>query len=97
MNLPIYSSTSDRHLPNLVGLQHPALAALPTQLVCPMQTDIALTPLRERAKWNGRELIVACDLIHPIRSTALHPIGSLDNETSKRILQTFKMMLAEAD
>ena len=79
-----------------MGLQHPALATLPTQLVIPFRVGIALTPLREKAKWNGKDHIVACDLIRPIRTTALHTIGALDTETSLRVLRTFLRLLPEA-
>jgi hypothetical protein len=96
VKLPLYSSNADLTVPNLVGLQHPALASLPTQLVCPFRAGVALTPLREKARWKGRDFIVACDLIRPIRTTALKPLGELGEADSARILGTFQRMLAEA-
>ncbi len=94
MSLPLYSSTGNYQEPNLVGLQHPLLACLPTQLVCPLREEIALTPLRESIVWNEKKYIVACDLIRPINRKGLHPVGVLDEETSTRILRTFQRMLA---
>jgi len=94
VNLPVYSSTADNRGPNLVGLQHPALASLPTRLVCPLREKIALTPLREVILWNRKKYIVACDLIRPINRSALKKLGALDEETSARILQTFSRLLA---
>lgn len=94
MNLPLYTSTTDFSVPNLVGLQHPALASLPTQLVCPIRDGIALTPLREKIRWKSREFVVACDLIRPIRTTALKQLGALGNADSARVLETFQKILA---
>ncbi|MFZ4682967.1 MAG: hypothetical protein ACOYMS_10725 [Terrimicrobiaceae bacterium] len=94
MSLPVYSSTADNRTPNLVGLQHPALAALPTQLVCPLREKIAVTPLREVVFWNRKKYIAACDLIRPINRKALKKLGELDEETSDRILRTFARLLA---
>jgi len=94
VNLPFYSSTSNQQEPNLVGLQHPLLAVLPTQLVCPLREEICLTPLCKAVLWNGIKYIVACDLILPINRKGLHSIGFLDEETSARILKTFQRMLA---
>jgi mRNA-degrading endonuclease toxin of MazEF toxin-antitoxin module len=94
VNLPLYSSAADVAAPNLVGLQHPALASLPTQLVCPLRQGIALTPFREAAAWGGVEYVVVCDLIRPICTLALKRVGELDSEASSRILRTFQMLLA---
>ncbi|HEY5705581.1 MAG TPA: hypothetical protein VIS96_08420 [Terrimicrobiaceae bacterium] len=85
MNLPLYSSTTDLATPNLVGLQHPALASLPTQLVCAFRQAIAVTPLREVVVWKGKDYVAACDLIQPIRSLAMKQVGELNNEASARI------------
>lgn len=92
--MPLYSSTSDNREPNLVGLQHPALGSLPTQLVCSFREGIALTPLREAIHWKRKKYIVACDLIRPIHRQALKKLGDLDEETSARVLETFSRMLA---
>jgi mRNA-degrading endonuclease toxin of MazEF toxin-antitoxin module len=97
MRLPLYCSTSKGTEANLVGLQHPALYALPTQLVCPLCTDISLTPLREKIRIADKEHVVACDLIRPINRKTLRPMGELDPETSARIIATFHLMLAQAE
>jgi mRNA-degrading endonuclease toxin of MazEF toxin-antitoxin module len=93
VRLQIFSSTGNRDVPNLVGLQHPALSGLPTQLVCPVRAGISLTPLRVEMMWGEQKFVIACDLIRPIRSTALKPLGRLDLETSHRVLVTFNKML----
>lgn len=97
MKLPLYSSTAETGEPNLVGLQHPALSMLPTELVCPMRRDIAETPLRASVLWKNKKYLVACDLIRPINRRALKPIGELEEETSSRILSLFQRMLAHPD
>jgi mRNA-degrading endonuclease toxin of MazEF toxin-antitoxin module len=97
MNLPLYSSTTDLSRPNLVGLQHPALAALPTQLVCPLHENLSLTPLRVKIRWNGSDYVAACDLLHPVNTAALKRIGELDGATSAEILRTFQLLLATED
>lgn len=94
MNLPLYTSTTDLTRPNVVGLQHPNLAGLPTQLVCPIRENLALTPLRTRFQWGGIEFVVACDLLRPIHSSALKRIGELGESDSSRIITTFKLLLA---
>lgn len=94
MNLPLYSSTADLTRPNLIGLQHPDLAGLPTQLVCPLRENLTLTPLRARVQWGGFEFVVACDLLRPINSLALKRLGELEAVDSSKILTTFKWLLA---
>jgi hypothetical protein len=94
MNLPLYTSTTDLTRPNVVGLQHPNLAGLPTQLVCPIRENLALTPLRTRFQWGGIEFVVACDLLRPIHSSALKRIGELGESDSSEIIKTFKLLLA---
>lgn len=94
MNLPLYSSTADISRPHLVGLQHPGLAALPTQLVCPLRENLSLTPLRVKIRWSDSDYIVACDLLRPINSTALKRVGELDGAASEEILRTFQLLLA---
>jgi hypothetical protein len=94
MNLPLYSSTADLSRPNLVGLQHPDLAGLPTQLVCPIRENLTLTPLRARVQWGGCDFVVACDLLRPINSSALKRLGELGPADSLKILTTFKLLLA---
>ena len=94
MNLPLYSSTADTSRPNLVGLQHPELAGLPTQIVCPVRENISLTPLRVKFRWNGSDYVAACDLPRPINTVALKRVGELDTTTSAEILRTFQLLLA---
>ncbi len=97
MNLPLYSSTADISRPNLVGLQHHGLAALPTQLVCPVRENLSLTPLRVKIRWSGQGYVVACDLLRPINTAALKRVGQLDGSTSTEILRTFQLLLATED
>ena len=97
MNLPLYSSTADTSQPNLVGLQHPGLAGLPTQLVCPVRENISLTPLRVKFHWNGSDYVAACDLLRPINTAALKRVGELDRAASAEILSTFQLLLAAED
>ena len=97
MNLPLYSSTADPSHPNLVGLQHPGLAGLPTQLVCPVRENLSLTPLRVKIRWSGQGYVVACDLLRPINTAALKRVGQLDGTTSTEILHTFQLLLATED
>ena len=97
MNLPLYSSTADISRPNLVGLQHPALSALPTQLVCPLRQNFSLTPLRVKIRWSGDAYVVACDLLRPINTAALKRVGELDSAASAEILRTFQLLLASED
>lgn len=97
MNLPLYSSTADTSRPNLVGLQHPGLATLPTQLVCPLRENISLTPLRVKIRWCGSDYVAACDLLRPINSAALKRVGELDGATSTEILRTFQLLLADGE
>ena len=97
MNLPLYSSTADISQPNLVGLQHPALAALPTQLVCPLRKNLSLTPLRVKIRWSGDDYVVACDLLRPINTAALKRVGELDGAASAEILRTFQLLLTSEE
>lgn len=97
MRLPLYCSTANGNEPSLVGLQHPALSSLPTQLVCPVRSDISLTPIRVKILIADKEQVVACDLIRPINRKALRPMGHLDPETSARILATFLLILDQDD
>jgi hypothetical protein len=97
MNLPLYSSTADLSRPNLVGLQHPALAGLPTQLVCPFRENLAATPLRVAIRWGGVDFVVACDLLRPINSSALTRLGELGHADSLKILKTFQLLLVSEE
>jgi len=97
MNLPLYSSTADTSRPNLVGLQHPGLADLPTQLVCLLRENLSPTPLRVKIRWGDSDYVVACDLLRPISSTALKRVGELDDATSAGVLRTFQLLLTNDD
>jgi hypothetical protein len=97
MNLPLYSSASDFSRPNLVGLQHPDLAGLPTQLVCPIRETLALTPVRARVCWGESDFIVACDLLRPISTSGLKHLGELSQADSLRILKTFRLLLSSEE
>lgn len=97
MNLPLYSSTADISRPNLVGLQHPALSALPTQLVCPLRENLSLTPLRVKIRWSGGNFVVACDLLRPINTAALKRVGELEGAASTEILRTFQLLLTSEE
>jgi len=93
MRLQLYTSKHGAADPNLVSLQHPGLAALPTILVCPLRSGMALTPLRVEILWGGRPYVVACDLIRPINRSVLRAIGELDDRASQVILATFLRLL----
>lgn len=95
MRLQVYTSKAGASGPNLVSLQHPGLIALPTMLVCPMRSAMALTPLRVQISWGDESYVVACDLIRPISRRALHALGELDEQTSQAIIATFVRLLPE--
>jgi mRNA-degrading endonuclease toxin of MazEF toxin-antitoxin module len=97
MTLQLYTSKVGAMGPNLVSLQHPGLAALPTMLVCPMRSGLALTPLRVEVIWGGESYVVACDLIRPISRKVLQALGELDEHTSQTIIKTFLRLLAGQD
>jgi mRNA-degrading endonuclease toxin of MazEF toxin-antitoxin module len=94
MRLPLYASKAGAVDPNLVALQHPGLAALPTVLVCPLRADISRTPVRVEIRWSGKSFIVACDLIRPVNRKLLRTMGELDEAKSQAILATFLRLLA---
>jgi hypothetical protein len=93
MKLQLFTSKPGAADPNLVSLQHPGLAALPTILVCPLRPGVALTPLRVEIFLGGRSFVVACDLIRPINRQLLRPMGELDESASRMILATFLRLL----
>ena len=86
MNLPVFTSKAGGSEPNLVGVQNPHLTQLPTVLVCPIKRDLAATSLRPRIVWAGRNYIVGCDLVRPIRRTALRLLGHLSDAESDAVL-----------
>ncbi len=93
MRLQLYTSKPGAVDPNLVALQHPGLAALPTVLVCPLRPSLTRTPVRVEVRWSGKSFIVACDLIRPINRKLLQNIGELDEGASQAILATFLRLL----
>ena len=93
MRLPLYSSKAAGLEPNLVAIQDPHLK-IPTVLVCPVLRRIQLTALRAKIIWHDGEYVVACDLARPVNRRVLRPCGMLDDETSRRVMQVFHMLLA---
>jgi len=94
MNLDLFSSLAERSEPNLISIQHPALDFLPTVLVCPLKTGESLTNVRTTLTWEHRSFTVLCDLARPINRKALRSVGRADDETSRRIVNTFLRLLA---
>ena len=97
MKLQLYTSKAAETVPNVVSLQHAGLVALPTILVCPLRSGLALTPLRVEVVWRGEYYTVACDLIRPIRREVLRALGELDERTSRTVIETFLRLLAGYD
>ncbi len=95
MRLAAYSSITGAALPNLVALQDERLSALPTVLVCPLKAGIAATVLRVEVKWSRKSLIACPELARPIRRTALHPKGWIDQARSAEIMERFHLLLAQ--
>jgi hypothetical protein len=94
VRLTTYSSIARAAVPNLIALQDERLAALPTVLVCPLKGGIALTALRVEVPWAGKSLIACPELVRPIRRTALHPKGWIDQVRSHEIMERFHLILA---
>ena len=94
MKLALYSSRRETSLPNLVAIQHPALAMLPTILVCPLRAAEEVTNVRTILVWDGQEFTVLCDLARPINRQGLHFVGELDEKTSTQIIDPFLRLLA---
>ncbi|MSU60046.1 MAG: hypothetical protein EXS35_18065 [Pedosphaera sp.] len=94
MKLALFSSVAGRTSPNLVSRQHPNLDFLPTVLVCPLKSGEPVTHVRTTLTWEGREYTVLCDLARPINRKALQSAGVVDEETSRRIVDTFLRLLA---
>lgn len=70
---------------------------MPTQLVCPLRGNLALTPLRVKIRWGRDDYVVACDLLRPINSAALKRVGELDSAASAEIPRTFQLLLTGDD
>jgi hypothetical protein len=94
VRLALYNSVASAALPNLIALQDERLAALPTVLVCPLKGGITLTALRVGISWAGESLVACPELARPIRRTALHPKGWLDEPHSREIMDRFQLLLA---
>lgn len=95
MRLALYASTTGTAEPNLVAIQDERLGALPSVLVCPLKRGMALTALRVEVQWRN-ELLTACpELTRPIRRTALHPKGWLDESHSLEIMSCVQRLLAK--
>jgi hypothetical protein len=94
VRLRLYSSKLGTDEPNLVAIQDERLSSLPTVLVCPLRSDLAMTPLRPTLSLEGKGYVVACDLARPINRKALHPVGWAESEDSQRIIATFHRLLA---
>ena len=95
MKLALYSSLPKGTAPNLLALQDEALGALPTVLVCPLKTGLGMTALRLEIRWGDLVLIACPELARPIRRTALRPLGWLDAELSRQVMERFLMLLAQ--
>lgn len=94
MRLALYSSVAEESAPNLLALQDEALSALPTVLVCPLKSGMKLTGLRVGVRWGDHALIACPELARPIRRTALRPLGWLDADLSRQVMERFLMLLA---
>jgi mRNA-degrading endonuclease toxin of MazEF toxin-antitoxin module len=95
MRLKLYSSRhASRDIPNLVAVQHPSLNFLPTVLVCPLETNEALTEVRAMLKWGDKEFVVLCDLVRPINYKLLNEVGEADEATSNAIIEKVLTLLA---
>jgi hypothetical protein len=77
----------------LVSLQHPEFN-LATELVCPLRQDAAMTSVRTMVRIGGENYVALCELARPINRRALISIGVLGENDSKRVMQTFRLLLA---
>jgi hypothetical protein len=94
VRLRLYSSKLGSDEPNLIAIQDERLSSLPTVLVCPLRSNLAMTPLRRVLSLEGKEYVVACDLARPINRKALHSVGWAESTDSQRIMTTFHRLLA---
>ena len=94
MNLELFSSKKGNPEPNLVAIQAADLDMLPTVLVCPFLPDKPVTAVRVRVTVSGRPYTVMCELARPINRQLLTRVGELDEEASRRIMETFTLLLA---
>ena len=94
MRLKLYASRRGDPTPNLVAIQSDDLDMLVTVLVCPLQLGFPLTRLRVAVKLSGREFTVLCELARPIRRRVLSAAGELNEDDSRRVIETFRLLLA---
>jgi mRNA-degrading endonuclease toxin of MazEF toxin-antitoxin module len=94
MRLALYYSTPRANEPNYVAIQDPALAAVPTVLVCPMLRQMEWADFRTRVRWGDATYIVACDLVRPVHRQGLRQLGELDQTASSAVMKAFEQLLA---
>lgn len=94
MRLALYCSTSRADEPNYVAIQDPALAAIPTVLVCPMLRQLEWADFRTKVQWGDVTYIVACDLVRPVHRQGLRLLGELSETESGAVMKAFGELLA---
>lgn len=94
MRLALYCSTARGDEPNYVAIQDPALAAIPTALVCPMLRQMEWADFRTKIQWTDAIFIVTCDLARPVHRQGLRQLGELGEEASSAVMQAFGKLLA---
>ena len=94
MKLQLFTSKRGGTEPNLVSLQNPFYHAIPTVIVCPLSSELDLTPVRTTLLWNDTEFVVGCDLARPINRRVLVPLGEAGEDVSRRVMETFLRLLA---
>lgn len=94
MRLKLYSSRRGNPAPHLVAIQSDDLDMLATVLVCPLQAGFPLTRLRVAVKLSGRDFVVLCELARPIHRRVLLPAGELNEDDSRQVIETFRLLLA---
>jgi hypothetical protein len=90
----LYSSRLGGQLAHLVGVQATDLDMLETVLVCPLKEPEWKTSLRPQVRVEGGVRVVVCELVRPIRRSALTHTGWLDAADSRRVMAAFKLILA---
>ncbi len=94
MRLRLYSSIGDQRIPNLVSVQNAGLDFLPTILVCPIRKDAAPTGLRGRFEWRSEHYTVLCELVRPIRASALVLVGEINEAASEQVMARLRLLFA---
>ena len=95
MRLKLYSSRRGVPAPNLVAIQSADLDMLPTVLVCPLQVDHTITRLHVEVECGERTMVALCELARPINRRVLEPAGELSERDSRRVMETFRLLLAQ--